>query len=160
MQARGQCSVLLYVHRNRTNNQGPRTATSTFTQLLDSGERMRCSCSVLLYVHRDRTNNQGPGRPPPLSHSSWTLGRECGVHVQCCVVSTETVRTIRDPGRPPPLSHSSWALGREYGVHVQCCFTSTETVRTVRTVSDVEPRTSTSTFTQLLNSYVTSKKCC
>ena len=32
---------------------------------------------------------------------------------------------------------------------VQCCFASTETVRTIR---DVDPRTSTSSFTQLLNS--------
>ena len=34
---------------------------------------------------------------------------------------------------------------------VQCCFTSTETIRTIR---DEEPRTVTSTFTQLLNSFV------
>ena len=34
-------------------------------------------------------------------------------------------------------------------VQVQCCFTSTETVPTIR---DGEPRTATSTFTQLLNS--------
>ena len=34
-------------------------------------------------------------------------------------------------------------------VEVQFCFTSTETVRTIR---DGEPRTATSTFTQLLNS--------
>ena len=32
---------------------------------------------------------------------------------------------------------------------VQCCFTSTETIRTIR---DGQPRTSTSSFTQLLNS--------
>ena len=32
---------------------------------------------------------------------------------------------------------------------VQCCFTSTETIRTIR---DGEPRTATSTFTQLLTS--------
>ena len=38
-------------------------------------------------------------------------------------------------------------------VQVQCCFTSTETVRTIK---DGEPRTATSTFTQLLNSDVTS----
>ena len=33
---------------------------------------------------------------------------------------------------------------------VQCCFTSTESIRTVR--NGGEPRTATSTFTQLLNS--------
>ena len=37
-------------------------------------------------------------------------------------------------------------------VRVQCCFTSTETVRTIR---DGEPRTATSTFTQLLSSVKT-----
>ena len=44
--------MLLYVHRDhklRTIRDGePRTATSTFTQLLNS------ESSVLLYVHRDR----------------------------------------------------------------------------------------------------------
>ena len=40
-------------------------------------------------------------------------------------------------------------------VRVQCCFTSTETVRTIR---DGEPRTSTSTFTQLLNSDTTASR--
>ena len=34
-------------------------------------------------------------------------------------------------------------------VQVQCCFTSTETMRLIR---DGEPRTATSTFTQLLSS--------
>ena len=38
-------------------------------------------------------------------------------------------------------------LGRT--VQVQCCFTSPETIRTIR---DGEPRTATSTFTQLLSS--------
>ena len=50
------------------------------------------------------------------------------------------------PGRPPRLSHSSCALNNSSS---QCCFTSTETVRTIR---DGEPRTATSTFTQLLSS--------
>ena len=39
--------------------------------------------------------------------------------------------------------------GRGGGIQVQCCFTSTETIRTIR---DGEPRTATSTFTQLLSS--------
>ena len=34
-------------------------------------------------------------------------------------------------------------------INVQCCFTSAESVRTIR---DGEPRTTTSTFTQLMNS--------
>ena len=35
------------------------------------------------------------------------------------------------------------------GIQVQCCFASTETIRTIR---EGEPRTATSTFTQLLSS--------
>ena len=53
---------------------------------------------------------------------------------------------------PPsfPLSPSPSALSLDHpACFVQCCFTSTETVLTVR---DREPRTSTSTFTQLLTS--------
>ena len=37
-----------------------------------------------------------------------------------------------------------------FKTRVQCCFTSTETLRTIR---DGEPRTATSTFTQLLSSF-------
>ena len=63
-------------------------------------------------------------------------------------VHRDTARTIRDgePGWPPRLSQ---LLSSEAFEFVQCCFTSTEDVRTVR---DGEPRTSTSTLTQLLNS--------
>ena len=50
-----------------------------------------------------------------------------------------------NPGWPPRLPYSSWTLR----ARVQCCFTTTETIRPVR---DGEPRTATSTFTQLLNS--------
>ena len=52
---------------------------------------------------------ESPGRPPRLPHSSCP---PCCPLVQCCVTSTETVRTIRDggPGRPPRLAHTSWAL--------------------------------------------------
>ena len=42
---------------------------------------------------------------------------------------------------------------------VQRCFTSTETVRTI-SVTDGEPRTSTSTFTQLLTSLSLLLLCC
>ena len=51
-------SVLLYVHRDRTDRDvGPRTATSTFTQPPSSDLKS----SVLLYVHRDRTDRDvGP----------------------------------------------------------------------------------------------------
>ena len=50
------------------------------------------------------------------------------------------------PERPPRLSHSSRPLKAETR---SVLFTSTETVRTIR---DGEPRTATSTFTQLLSS--------
>ena len=47
---------------------------------------------------------------------------------------------------------SQWGVGLPH-VQVQCCcFTSTKTIRTVK---DREPRTSTSTFTQLLSSEAT-----
>jgi len=39
--------MVIYVHRNRKDGE-PRTATSTFTQLL-----AQTTCSILLYVHRD-----------------------------------------------------------------------------------------------------------
>ena len=50
----------------------PRTATSTFTQLLSSGPS---NVEVLLYVHRNRRfiTDGSPGRPPRHSHSSWAL---------------------------------------------------------------------------------------
>ena len=50
------------------------------------------------------------------------------------------------PGRLPRLSHSSWAPTY---LKVRCCFPPTETTRTF---TDGEPRTATSTFTQLLSS--------
>ena len=93
---------------------------------------------VLLYVHKNRRliRNGSPGRPPRLSHSSWTLlylrwrwwcrascprmsvdilgtnCDQCRSMVQYCFTSTETVRLIRteSPGRPPRHSHSSWTL--------------------------------------------------
>ena len=47
---------------------------------------------------------------------------------------------------------SQWGVGLPH-VQVQCCcFTCTKTIRTIR---DREPRTATSTFTQLLNSEAT-----
>ena len=70
-----------------------------------------------------------------------------GVRVQCCFMSTETVRT-GSPGRPSRLSHSSWALNNLPVVWIelynkvfrtalvpvsfQCCFASTETIRLIR----------------------------
>ena len=92
-------SMLLYVHRNhKAHYDGePRTATSTFTQLLNSEPEkfisvqlcclmssdvgrdklwpMRKRGSMLLYVHKKPiklVRTDSPGRPPRLSHSSHT----------------------------------------------------------------------------------------
>ena len=121
----------------------PRTATSTFTQLLSV-----LPFSVALCPQRPcgLLGTGSPGRPSLLPHSSW--GLSVSPWVQCCFMSTETIKTVREPGRPPRLLHSSWALSVSPCAAVQCCFTSTETIRTIR---DGEPRTATSTFTQLLN---------
>ena len=91
--------------------------------------------------------------------------------VQCCFTSTETIRTIRDigglggggggggPGRPPRLSRSSGALNvhnDDVGLHVLGCrvdILGTKNVNRDRTdyQRDGKPRTSISTFTQLLS---------
>ena len=67
--------------------------------------------------------------------------------LKCYFTSTETVGLIGTGAQDGHLDfHTApelcWLL-------VQCCFTSTETVRLVR---DGEPKTATSTFTQLLSS--------
>ena len=64
---------------------------------------------------------ESPGRPPRLSHSSWTLNYvEVDIPtllyplrlVEVLLYIHKNGRFIRDgsPGRPPRLSHSSWAL--------------------------------------------------
>ena len=65
------------------------------------GENVAFKFSVALRPQRPYglLGTGSPGRPPRLSHSTWALRRECGVQVQCCFTSTETVRTIRD-GKP------------------------------------------------------------
>ena len=64
----------------------------------------------------------------------------------------ETVRTIRDGlGLAQDVHldfHTAPELWLKELVSFQCCFTSTETIRLI---GDGEPRTSTSTFTQLLS---------
>ena len=52
---------------------------------------------------------------------------------QCCLTSTETVRTTRD--REPRTSTSTFTqfLSSEI-LQVECCFTSTDTVGTIRNV--------------------------
>ena len=73
--------------------------------------------------------------------ATWTFTQR--VQVQCCFMSTETIRTIKDED---PRT-ATWTFTQR--VQVQCCFMSTETIRTIK---DREPRTATSTFTQVLSS--------
>ena len=63
--------VLLYVHRNRRliRDGEPRTATSTFTQLLSSESWLvECCFTSTETIRLIRTGS--PGRPPRPSHSS------------------------------------------------------------------------------------------
>ena len=79
------------------------------------------------------------------------------VHVTNCLRTTEaedhpahsvTIQLTLWQSSSTSLSHS--ALGEaSVGVPIQRCFTSTETIKTIR---DGEPRTSTSSFKQLLSS--------
>ena len=123
-------------------DEGPRMATSTFTQLLSlsvalrpqrpygvlpeccftSTETVRCIAWVLLYVHRDRTVYclsvaLRPQRP-------------YGVLPECCFMSTETVRCI------------AWVLLYVHRDRTVYCGWGTQEV--------------TSTFTQLLGSVLES----
>ena len=66
------------------------------------------------------------------------------VQVHCCFTTTETVRTMRGRGALDGHLNFHTALSR-----TSSRFTSTEIIRTIR---DGEPRTATSTFTQLLSS--------
>ena len=70
------------------------------------------------------------------------------------LLSSETrTRSLRDrtnyEGRWTQDGHFHFHTAPELCLHLQCCFTSTEAVRTI---NDGEPRTATSTFTQLPNS--------
>ena len=69
--------------------------------------------------------------------------------VECCFTSTKTVGLLGMGAQDSHLDcHTASKLCTL--LLVECCFTSTETVGLLWT----EPRTATSTFTQLLNSYV------
>ena len=87
-----------------------------------------------------------PGRPPRLSHSSWTMSMSSSF--QCCFTSTETVRTVRDV--EPRTATSSLYTAPEL------CSLMLLYVHRDRMdyyfIRDGEPRTPTSTVTQLLSS--------
>ena len=59
-------------------------------------------------------------------------------------LSIQQSRTCHSRSTKPRAKNTLLQIGK-------CCFTSTETIRTIR---DVEPRTATSTFTQLLSSAI------
>ena len=87
-----------------------------------------------------KLEHNGRGAAPPSEHNKARAERR-GLGVWPCTVS----------------SASLVARARLHCSFVQCSFTSTETIRTIR---DGEPRTSTSTFTQLLSSVCLSKLFC
>ena len=94
----------------------------------------------------------------PSSDRRWaTLLMTSSVQVQCCMTSTETIRSIRG-GEPRTTTSTFTQLLTSDAMFVQCCFTSTET--TLRSIRGGEPRTSTSTFTQLLTSDAMFVQCC
>ena len=137
--------MLLYVHRDRTDCYVRKDRSGKGIQAI------RCPFvrSVLLYVYYyglqilcRLLRLQGPYRIyVHRSRTSYYVYRDPTDYT-----STETVQTKR-PRDPNPYGVPSF---------VQCCYTSTETVRTIR---DGEPRTSISTFTQLINSVVLLQRC-
>ena len=110
-------AINLYVHGNqkvRLDGQ-PRTSTSTLTQLLNYEQKPMNWClmssdvmrhirdklwpmpkhgAINLYVHGN------PGRPPRLSHSSWTMHRN--LMMNWCLMSSDVSRHIRDKLWPMP----------------------------------------------------------
>ena len=114
-------------------NGRPRTATSTFTQLL----RFVLPC-CFTSTETVRTIRDGEPRT-----ATSTFPQLLRFVLPCCFTSTETVRTIRD-GEPRTATSTFPELSSSV---LQCCF-----AETVRRIRDGEPRTATSTFTQLLNS--------
>ena len=86
-----------YIHRECIRDVQPRTATSTFTQLLNSDDSLFNVAlhAQRLYIHRDCTSTE------TVHPQRLYIHRDC--------TSTETVLGMCSPGCPPRLSHSSWA---------------------------------------------------
>ena len=120
-------------------NGESRTATSTFTQLLNS-ERSVVQCCFTSTETVRTIRDFFFYTAPELCDSVSFL--------QCCFTSTKTLRIIRNGELRMSTSSSLTQLLRSERLVVQCCFTATETVRTI---GNGEPRTSTSIFTQLLS---------
>ena len=69
-----QCCFMCTEILRTISNGEPRTSTSTFTQLLSSGANTRLFNDTLRPQRPYGLFGTGsPGRPPRLSHSSWTL---------------------------------------------------------------------------------------
>ena len=87
----------------------------------------------------------------PDEYRHWAM---CQIHYALGDTGFSYVIGYGDQGWPQRPHHRSrsvtgFALPFLYSASIQCCSTSTENIRTVR---DGEPRTSTSTFSQLLSS--------
>ena len=94
-----QVSLLLYVHPQipygllGTGSPGRPPRLSHGSWALD------CSSSMLLYVHRDHTDYSERG-----AHLDFHTAPELSTApVQCCFMSTETIKTVRDFPPPPIL---------------------------------------------------------
>ena len=134
-----------------------------------SGPADVCVCANVTCSLSSKLQSTGTNSCPPFTPSQTVLhfipsssSPVSPVQVQCCFT-----RIVRDGEPRTPTSTFTrllsseptrfcWPLTLQSSlpsiypqVQVQCCFTSTETVRTIR---DGEPRTSTSTFTQLPSS--------
>ena len=87
-----QCSFTSTENTGIIRDGEPRTATSTFTQLLCS-EILQFSVALRPQRPQGLLGTGSPGRPSRLSHKVPELWNTT---VQCCFTSTETVRTVRD----------------------------------------------------------------
>ena len=81
----------------------PRTATSTFTQLLSSASALQGPSSMLLYVHRDRKDYS-------LDRDKQTDSGIMKLNKGSDRRTTKRVACMVSPGRPPLLLRSSWSL--------------------------------------------------
>ena len=145
--------MLLYDQRDRKEL---RTASSTFTQLLSS-ECLEFKFNICFTS--TETIRTVRGGEPRMDTSSFTqLLNSVWIRVRCCFTSTETVGTMKSPGRPPRLSPAP-------ELSAVTVLSSSSVLlfvhRDPQTIRDwEEPRTATSTFTQLLSSVWIRVQCC
>ena len=119
----------------------PRTAGSTFTQLLSSVHVQCCFTST----DTIRSIRDGESRTATSTFTQLPGSEDCLSSI-FLYVHRDHKDYYRDVEPRTATSTSTLLLS---SVHVQCCFTSTETIMTIM---DWESRTATSTLTQLLSS--------